>query len=63
MAYLDKWKTDFPASVGNETRPTAGIDNTLDFNTDGFRSALRQTRLNTLWKMTLALSFFLTTRD
>lgn len=36
MAYLDKWKTDFPASVGNETRPTAGIDNTLDFNTDGF---------------------------
>ena len=34
--YLDKWKTDFPASVGNVTRPTDGIDNTLDFNTDGF---------------------------
>ena len=34
--YLDKWKTDFPASVGNVTRPTDGVDNTLDFNTDGF---------------------------
>lgn len=34
--YLDKWKTDFPASVGNVTRPTDGIDDTLDFNSDGF---------------------------
>ena len=34
--YLDRWKTDFPASVGNVTRPTAGIDNSLGFNTDGF---------------------------
>lgn len=34
--YLDKWKTDFPASVGNVARPTDGIDDTLDFNSDGF---------------------------
>lgn len=34
--YLNKWKTDFPASVGNVTRPTDGIDDTLDFNSDGF---------------------------
>lgn len=34
--YLDKWKTDFPASVGNVTRPTDAIDDTLDFNSDGF---------------------------
>ena len=34
--YLDKWKTDFPASVGNVTRPTDGINDTLDFNSDGF---------------------------
>jgi hypothetical protein len=34
--YLDKWKTDFPASVGDVTRPTDGIDDTLDFNSDGF---------------------------
>lgn len=34
--YLDKWKTDFPASVGNVTRPTDGIDDTLYFNSDGF---------------------------
>ena len=34
--YLDKWKTDFPASVGHVTRPTDGIDDTLDFNSDGF---------------------------
>lgn len=34
--YLDKWKTDFPASVGNVTRPTDGIDDTLGFNSDGF---------------------------
>lgn len=34
--YLDKWKTDFPASVGNVTRPTDGIDDTLEFNSDGF---------------------------
>lgn len=34
--YLDKWKTDFPASVGHVVRPTDGIDDTLDFNSDGF---------------------------
>ena len=34
--YLDKWKTDFPASVGNVPRPTDGIDDTLDFDSDGF---------------------------
>lgn len=34
--YLDKWKTDFPVSVGNVARPTDGIDDTLDFNSDGF---------------------------
>ena len=34
--YLDKWKTDFPALVGNVTRPTDGIDDTLGFNSDGF---------------------------
>ncbi|WP_302349478.1 hypothetical protein [uncultured Megasphaera sp.] len=34
--YLDKWKTDFPETVNNQTRPTAGIDNSLAFNTDGF---------------------------
>lgn len=34
--YLDKWKTDFPETVNNQTRPAAGIDNSLAFNTDGF---------------------------
>ena len=34
--YLDKWKTDFPETVNNQTRPTAGLDNSLEFNTDGF---------------------------
>lgn len=34
--YLDKWKTDFPETVNNQTRPTNGIDNSLAFNTDGF---------------------------
>lgn len=34
--YLDKWKTDFPASVGNVRRPIDGIDDTLGFNSDGF---------------------------
>ena len=34
--YLDKWKTDFPETVNNQTRPTEGIDNSLAFNTDGF---------------------------
>lgn len=34
--YLDKWKTDFPETVSNQTRPKNGIDNSLDFNTDGF---------------------------
>ncbi len=34
--YLDKWKTDFPETINNQTRPTEGIDNTLEFNTDGF---------------------------
>ena len=34
--YLDTWKTLFPKVIGTETRPTDGIDNSLDFNTDGF---------------------------
>ena len=34
--YLDKWKTDFPETINNQTRPTEGIDNSLAFNTDGF---------------------------
>ena len=34
--YLDKWKTDFPETINNQTRPAAGLDNTLEFNTDGF---------------------------
>ena len=34
--YLDKWKTDFPETINNQTRPTAGLDNSLEFNTDGF---------------------------
>ena len=34
--YLDKWKTDFPETVNNQTRPANGIDNSLAFNTDGF---------------------------
>lgn len=34
--YLDKWKTDFPEIINNQTRPTAGLDNSLEFNTDGF---------------------------
>ena len=34
--YLDKWKTDFPETINNQNRPTEGIDNTLEFNTDGF---------------------------
>lgn len=34
--YLDKWKTDFPETVNNQTRPKNGIDNSLAFNSDGF---------------------------
>lgn len=34
--YLEKWKTDFPETINNQTRPTEGIDNSLTFNTDGF---------------------------
>lgn len=34
--YLDKWKTDFPETINNQTRPKNGIDNSLAFNTDGF---------------------------
>lgn len=34
--YLDKWKTDFPETINNQTRPTEGIDNSLAYNTDGF---------------------------
>ena len=34
--YLDKWKVDFPETINNQTRPTDGVDNTLEFNTDGF---------------------------
>jgi len=31
-----KWKTLFPAAVGNGVRPTDPIDNTADYQTDGF---------------------------
>ena len=34
--YLDKWKTDFPETINNQTRPTEGLNNSLAFNTDGF---------------------------
>lgn len=34
--YLEKWKTDFPETINNQTRPTEGIDNSLAYNTDGF---------------------------
>lgn len=34
--YLDKWKTDFPETINNQTRPKNGIDNSLAFNSDGF---------------------------
>ena len=44
--YLDKWKTDFPASVGNVTRPTDGIDDTLDFNSDGFPQRISSDPVN-----------------
>ena len=33
--YKDKWKTTFPASIGNQTRPADGVDNTQEYNTDG----------------------------
>lgn len=36
MAYLDRWKTIFPETVGSETRPSDPIDDSLAFNTDGF---------------------------
>lgn len=34
--YLEKWKTDFPETINNQTRPAEGIDNSLAYNTDGF---------------------------
>lgn len=33
--YKDKWKTTFPAAIGNQTRPSNGVDNTQEYNTDG----------------------------
>lgn len=33
--YKDKWKTTFPATIGNQTRPSNGVDNTQEYNTDG----------------------------
>lgn len=33
--YKDKWKTTFPAVIGNQTRPSNGVDNTQEYNTDG----------------------------
>lgn len=33
--YKDKWKITFPASIGNQTRPADGVDNTQEYNTDG----------------------------
>ncbi|MGE1061794.1 hypothetical protein NXG27_04020 [Megasphaera paucivorans] len=36
MSYLSKWLNLFPKVIGNQTRSDDGIDNTLDYNTDGF---------------------------
>jgi len=36
MDYDVKWQTVFPASVGNEVRPVDPIDNTADYQTNGF---------------------------
>ena len=36
MAYNNKWTPEFPASVGNALRPTDPINNTEDYQTDGF---------------------------
>lgn len=37
MTYdADKWGSLFPATIGNETRPTDAIDNTMEFTTAGF---------------------------
>lgn len=33
--YKDKWKTTFPTSIGNQTRPEDSVDNTQEYNTDG----------------------------
>lgn len=58
--YLDKWKTDFPASVGNVTRPTDGIDDTLDFNSDGFPQRISSDpvhyKLETIWQVSSSLT-------
>ena len=54
--YLDKWKTDFPETINNQTRPAAGLDNTLEFNTDGFPQRITGTRSMRSWKTTLAAS-------
>jgi hypothetical protein len=36
MSYLSKWLSLFPKVIGNQTRPEDGIDNTIEYNTDGF---------------------------
>ena len=36
MAYLEKWKSVFPETVGGISRPIEAIANNLDFNSDGF---------------------------
>jgi hypothetical protein len=34
--YLTKWLSLFPKVIGNQSRPEDGIDNTIEYNTDGF---------------------------
>lgn len=34
--YNKKWANLFPATIGNQTRPSAGVDNTLQYETDKF---------------------------
>lgn len=34
--YNKKWADLFPATIGNQTRPSAGVDNTLQYETDKF---------------------------
>ena len=36
MAYNEKWQANFPTSVGNQTRPTDPIDDSLPLETNGF---------------------------
>ena len=35
-SYNKKWESTFPKNIGNQTRPTDAVDNTLEYETDGF---------------------------